>query len=130
MQVTKATQAGRGNVPMLGHKRMPQKSGQPRLYSVPTLASGESGKRNVLSHDEEIFIPHRNCSYCGQQTRSWGSVDHGEGHVCSKECYEKYLRDKESKRVVWVKVKLVPGPNGHLWPEELLKKTQKQKGKE
>lgn len=64
----------------------------------------------------------------GSKQGHGGSVDHGEGHVCSKECYEKYLRDKESKRVVWVKVKLVPGPNGHLWPEELLKKTQKQKG--
>lgn len=125
--MTRATEAGRGNVPMHGHRRLPQggESGvhhRPKLVAVPD--SFVPKQTNVVI--EEVFVL-RNCVVCKQQTRSWGSVNHGEGCVCSKDCYDKYMSNQEKTRIR-KKVNLVPGPNGHLWPEELMKKMQKQKG--
>lgn len=119
----RATQAGRGDVEMHGHRRLPQKGGDKRranLFSVPT--SSETAKGRV---SEEIFIPLRTCIFCGSQTRSWASVSGGEAHVCSKECYDNYEKEEEGRREGTrkkIKSELVLGPGGHPWPKELLSK--------
>jgi hypothetical protein len=105
--VTKATQAGRGNVPMIqGHQRLPQKNGvhhRPKLVAVPDSFVQKQTDAAV----EEIFIL-RNCIICKQQTRSWGSVNHGEDCVCSKDCYDEYISRQEKTRIR-KKVNLVQG---------------------
>lgn len=127
--MTKATQAGRGNIPMIqGHQRLPQKNSngvhhRPKLVAVPDSFVSKKQTDVII---EEVFVL-RNCVVCKQQTRSWGSVNRGEGCVCSKDCYDKHILDQEKTRIR-KKVNLVPGPNGNLWPEELLKKKQKEEG--
>lgn len=32
------------------------------------------------------------CHVCGTKSYSWGYIMHGKAHVCSKDCYETYLK--------------------------------------
>lgn len=120
----KSTQAGVGNIEILGHRRMPQKNNNGGQRPKPVSVPG-----NQSHADHESLTPLHECFVCKKLTRTWGSIHQGENHVCSKSCYNEYLAAQKSKKKsrlkpikVFRKVKFVPGPDGFPWPEELLNK--------